>query len=204
MISFEGIEGSGKSTQCRYLISDLRRRGLKVEFLREPGSSYFGEKIREILLFGKGRLNNFCEMLLFIAARTQLVEEKIKKAFAKKDVIVLDRYIDATVAYQGYAGGQNIEMINLLNKHAASGAFPDLTILLDLPVKTGLSRCSGNDRFEKRGISFHEKVRSGYLELARKNPQRIKKISALGLPEEVRERIRKTVDNALNSRRRKK
>ena len=197
IISFEGIEGSGKSTQCRLLTNYLRKLGLKVAIFREPGSSKVGEKIRQILLHSKGKLTHFCETMLFIAARGQLTAEKIKPLLAKKDVIILDRYIDATVAYQGYGSGVDLKLINQLNIAAADEIIPKLTILMDVAPKIGLRRSGRTDRFEKRKLSFHNKVRHGYLQLAKKNPRRIKKFSSQEPMDKVQAKIREFIDHEL-------
>jgi len=194
IISFEGIEGTGKSTQCRLLSAYLKKKGLKVMVMREPGSSSLGEEIRHILLHGKGKLTPFSETMLFLAARGQLCAEKIVSNAAKKDVIILDRYIDATVAYQGYGAGVDRELIRRLNAAVVGEFVPDITFLLDLSPKAGLARSGRKDRFEKRAFVFFEKVRAGYLRLAKENPKRITVIAADAAIESVRERIRAAVE----------
>lgn len=196
-ISFEGIEGTGKSTHAQLLSRYLKRKGLSIVFFREPGSSEVGERIREILLHGKEKLTGFSEALLFLAARAQLVEEKIKPALGKKNVVILDRYIDATLAYQGYGAGVDFNLIKKLNNFAVGDVVPDLTILLDVPAKLGLQRSGRKDRFEKRKISFHKKVREGYLKIAKENPKRIKVISAKNSIQVVQEAIRRMAEKAL-------
>ncbi len=178
LLSFEGIEGTGKSTQTRLLCTYLKNKGIKYALLREPGSSVIGEKIRDILLFSKGNLSCFAETLLFIVARDQLRRQKIEAALKKKDVVILDRYGDATIAYQGYGSGVDRKLINALNKMAMGAAIPDLTILLDIDPKLGLVRSGRNDRFEKREMAFHKRVRQGYLAVAKANPKRVKIINA--------------------------
>lgn len=202
-MSFEGIEGTGKSTQCRRLVNYLRRQGLKVIVLREPGSSVIGEQMRNILLHGKGKLSSFSEALLFMVARTQLVLEKINPIFEKKDVIILDRYIDATIAYQGYGGDVDIKLLKQLNNYAVSGVIPDLTILFDLTPKIGIKRSGRGDRFEKRKMSFHAKVRNGYLKLAKENPKRIKVIPVQGDISSVQKTVRGIFESAYRCGKRK-
>lgn len=197
LLSMEGIEGTGKSTHCRILSRFLKRQGYKVCIFREPGSSSLGEKIREILLHSKNELTAFCETLLFVAAREQLVTQKLKKNLYTKDVIILDRYIDATLAYQGYGAGVDVRLIKQLNKAAVGKLVPDLTILLDVCPKTGISRSGRGDRFEKRNLAFHGKVRNGYLRLAKKDKKRIKVIATDTSIENVEEKIQQIIHNRL-------
>ncbi|MBI4846897.1 MAG: dTMP kinase [Candidatus Omnitrophica bacterium] len=197
IISFEGIEGTGKSTQCRLLSKYLKNKGLKVIVLREPGSSVIGEDIRRILLHGKGKLTSFSETLLFIAARCQLVEEKISVNLRKKDIIILDRFIDATLAYQGFGAGVDLKLIRKLNKAVAGDFTPNLTLLLDIEPKDGLIRSGRNDRFEKRKLSFHSRVRNGYLALAKSYHKRIKVISTKEDIKAVHKKICYFVDETL-------
>ncbi|MCP4648977.1 MAG: dTMP kinase [PVC group bacterium] len=204
LISFEGIEGTGKSTQCRLLVNYLKRKGLKVTLFREPGSSAVGEKMREILLHGKGNLTSLSETLLFIIARAQLVVEKIKPSLKKKDIIILDRYIDATLAYQGYGGNVDKALIKSLNKHAIADMVPDLTILFDIDPKIGLTRSGRGDRFEKRKISFHRRVRNGYLKVARENQSRIKVIPVKDDIQTIQQCVRDIVQDACRCRKLRK
>lgn len=202
LISFEGIEGSGKSTQCRLLSNYLRKKGLKVAVYREPGSSTVGEYIRQILLHGQNKLTNFSETILFIAARAQLKAEKIEPDFKSKDVIILDRYIDATLAYQGYGSGIDQRLIKRLNKLAVCNAVPKLTILLDLNPEMGIKRSGRKDRFEKRKLAFHKRVRKGYLDLAKQNSRRIKVVCIKDRNiHSVQQQIRSIVFNAFCKRR---
>ena len=198
LISFEGIEGTGKSTQCKYLEQYLKDKRVKTAVFREPGTSVVGEAIRNILLHSKTQLTHFCEAMLFIAARAQLVEEQIKSNLYKKDIIILDRYIDATMAYQGYGDGVELELIEQLNKRAVNNLMPDLTILLDISPEIGLKRCIGNDRFEERELIFHQKVRQGYLKLAKNNSKRIQIVSAAQDIQAVRSALINIVNNAFN------
>ncbi len=175
LITFEGPEGSGKSTQACLLCAHLRRKGLKVIQLREPGSTKIGEQIREILLNTKNKkMDVVCEMLLYQAARAQLIKEKIQEALLQKKVVVLDRFLDATVCYQGYGAGISVNEILHIGKIATYGIVPDVTILLDVEVKQGLKRAKRGDRMEKKPIRFHQKVRRGYLTLAARNKKRVK------------------------------
>ncbi|UCB57117.1 MAG: dTMP kinase [Candidatus Omnitrophota bacterium] len=179
-ITFEGPEGSGKSTHVRLLCSELRRRGLPVVCLREPGGTKIGEKIRNILLDAKNKdMDAVCEMLLYQAARAQLVREKILSALRDKKIVILDRFLDATICYQGYGAGIDIKLIKQIGKFVTGGICPDLTILLDIEAGKGLKRSGRRDRIEKKSLEFHRRVRKGYLKLARENPHRIKIIPVM-------------------------
>ena len=198
IISFEGIEGTGKSTQSKLLGDYLRKKGIKTAFFREPGSSKFGEQIRDILLHSKTKLDKVSETLLFMSARNQLRMEKIEPAMSEKDVVIIDRYIDATVAYQGYGSGVDIKLINKLNQVVADKCFPDLTILFDIDVNTGIKRCGRADKFEKRSLFYHNKVRNGYLQIAKKNTKRVKVIKVDRDIETIQNELRLIIFNELN------
>ncbi len=177
-ITVEGIEGSGKSSIINFLEKFLKKRGFKVKVFREPGSTRIGEKIRSILLDNRNKeLSKHTELLLYLACRTQLVEEKLKKALAKYDFVICDRFFDSTLVYQGYALGlRDIaeEAVKLFNLSRV----PDLTILLDTKVKEGLKRIKHKDRIESRPISFHQRLKRGYRLLAKQYPKRIRIIKA--------------------------
>jgi len=174
-ITFEGSEGCGKSTQSRMLFDYLKAKGKKVIYLREPGGVKVSELIREILLNPKNKISPEAETLLYMAARAQVVEEIIRPALLAGKIVVCDRFMDSTIAYQGYGLGVDIKLIKSIGNFATQGINPDLTIFLDLPVVSGLKyRHSCKDRIEQRSIGYHEKVRRGYLALARKEPRRIK------------------------------
>lgn len=177
-ITFEGPEGCGKSTQSKLLSEFLAKKGYQVLHLREPGSTEIGEKIRQILLDPKNKaMSNICELFLYMAARSQLVEEKIIPNLKKGKIIICDRFQDATLAYQGYAGGLDIKMIKCLGSLATFKIKPDLTILLDSCVKAGFKRINrALDRLESKSFKYHLKVRKGYLALAKQEPKRIKVI----------------------------
>jgi dTMP kinase len=175
-ITFEGPEGSGKSTHIKLLGGYLRKKGYSVVLLREPGNTKIGEKIRKILLDPKNKkMCAYSEMLLYMAARSQLIKENILPSLKKGKVVICDRFLDSTRAYQGYALGINLSLINKLGKFVSRDIVPDLTVFLDIETKKGLSR-SGRirDRIEKRPLPFHEKVKRGYLKLVRAEPKRIK------------------------------
>ena len=180
LITFEGSEGSGKSTHVRLLCGYLRRKGFPVLRFREPGGTLISEKIRGILLDPKNKnMDTVCEMLLYQAARAQLVREKILAALKEKKIVVLDRFLDATICYQGYGAKLDIETIKQVGRLATCGIQPDLTILLDIGAEEGLRRSRRRDRIEKKPLEFHRRVRKGYLKLARENPRRIKIVPVL-------------------------
>lgn len=183
-ITFEGPDGAGKTTQIKMLEEYLLAKGKKVKLTREPGGTKISEGIRGLLLDAnnKGMVDR-TELLLYAASRAQHVDELIAPAVEEGQVVICDRFYDSTLAYQGYGRGIDISLIEQLNLIATKGINPDLTILLDIDVNKGLSRVqsqrgSALDRLEGEKIEFHEKVRAGFLILARENPQRIKVISA--------------------------
>ncbi|MBI4571463.1 MAG: dTMP kinase [Chloroflexi bacterium] len=177
-ITLEGGEGAGKSVQSQALARRLEERGLTVVRTREPGGTALGERLRAIALDLSGAsvaLDPLAETLLFIAARAQLVTEVIAPALERGDTVVCDRFADSTLAYQGYGRGVALETIEQLNTVATRGLRPDLTVLLDLPVETGLARTGAQgtaDRFGREERAFHELVRAGYRELAAREPAR--------------------------------
>lgn len=174
-ISFEGVEGSGKTTQAEALVEWLTRSQIPHIFVREPGSTSVGEAIREILLDPANKeMHPKCEVLLFLAARSQLTYEKILDALSEKKVVVADRFSDSTAAYQVHGYDLPARMVTILNRFATAGIKPDLTFLVDIDVDTGRQRSAGNDRMEKRDVQYHEKVREGYLRLAQRAKKRIK------------------------------
>ena len=188
-ITFEGIDGSGKTTQIKLLIPLLQANGYDCVFTREPGATTIGNKIRAILLdSAHTRMLPLTELLLYEADRAQHVHEVIKPALAANRVVVSDRFFDATRVYQGYARGFDLKFIEEIERVVTGNLKPDLTIVLDLPVGSGLKRAwqriknqsTGvcEDRFEKEAIVFHEKVRHGYLVLAAKDPERFRVIDA--------------------------
>ena len=194
-ITFEGPEGSGKSTHSRLLCNFLRKKGLKVLYTREPGGTLISEKIRKVLLDPKNKgMDAATEMLLYMAARVEIVKQKILPALEKRKIVVCDRFLDATVVYQGYAGGLDVKLIKNIGRLVTGGISPDLTFLLDIDVKHGLRRAGKTkDRMERKSILYHKKVRKGYLAIARGEPRRMKVFSAVGDIEETQEKIRNTV-----------
>ena len=200
-ITFEGSEGCGKSTQSRMLFDYLKRKGKKVVYLREPGGVKLSERIRELLLNPESKISPQAETLLYMAARAQVVEDVIKPALLKGKIVVCDRFLDSTVAYQGYGLGMDIRMIMIMGKFATLGVSPYLTIFLDLPVKKGLKhRLLTKDRIEQRSLVYHQRVRNGYLKLARKEPGRIKIIKVEQDKKVTQSNIRILVDKLLVNR----
>lgn len=177
-ITFEGSEGCGKSTQSKMLADYLKKKGYRVVYLREPGATRLSEKIRDVLLDRKNSaMSAGCEMLLYMAARAQIVSEVIKPALEKGKIVICDRFLDSTIAYQGYGLGMEIKLIKDIGRFVTQGIRPDLTILLDVPLKQGLKHRDGNkDRIEQRPLSYHARVRQGYLKLAKLEPKRIRSI----------------------------
>ena len=173
LITFEGIDGSGKSTQINLLKTKFDKNNINNIVVREPGGNVVSEKIRDILLDNKNNINEYTEVLLFMSSRSQLVNEIIKPALKNNHFVLCDRYIDSTIAYQGYGRGINKKDIDILNDFAVQGVLPKLTLFFDLDINTALNRMSVNkDRMEKSNLQFWKNVRSGYLELSKKYSQR--------------------------------
>jgi len=201
LITFEGPEGSGKSTHVRLLCQYLRRKGFGVLHLREPGSTQIGEQIRSILLNPKNKdMNVVCEMLLYQAARAQLVHEKIQAALKEKKIVILDRFLDATICYQGFGAKLDINIIKQIGRLVTCGIQPDLTVLLDIGAEEGLRKSKRRDRIERKPLEFHRRVRRGYLKLARENPRRIKVVPLAWEIPRTQAAIRKIVDKKVKWR----
>ena len=172
-ITLEGPEGSGKSSQGRWLVQRLRRAGYWVVWLQDPGSTALGRALRNALLHRPTPLAPLAEALLFIGGRVQLVEERIRPALAEGQIVVCDRFHDSTVAYQGCGGGLDVPWLNRLGREALHGVMPSLTILLDVPTTLGFARLRrARDRMERKARAFHRRVRAGYLRLAAQEPRR--------------------------------
>jgi len=196
LITFEGIDGCGKSTQMRLLGQYLTERGVAVVSTREPGGTELGRKVRSALLDGgAGSVEPLAELLLYAADRAQHVRRVILPALSLGKVVLSDRFYDATTVYQGYARGFDLELVNQLNELATGGLKPDLTLLLDLDVETGLKRtmrrgdgtgvtAAGPDRLDQEPVEFHERVRQAYLDIAAREPERFRIIPSAG-PVEV-------------------
>lgn len=196
IISFEGIEGVGKSTQINLLKDYLESKGLTVTVLREPGSTITGESIRSILLDSEENLSEESELLLMFAARAQLISEKVLNN--NVDVILFDRFYDASIAYQGFGRGLSINFIKNLIDFTKCPT-PDLTFLLDISVQDGFERKIADikDRIESSGDEFFNKVRNGYLEIANDQPGRIKIIDAMDSIESIYEKIIEHVNQTI-------
>ncbi|MGE5443651.1 MAG: dTMP kinase [Ignavibacteriales bacterium] len=193
-ITFEGVEGSGKSTQAELLKVFLLKQGHEVALTREPGWGALGRLIRKMLLEEKDLdLDPLAELYLFCADRTQHVRDFIKPMLREGYIVICDRFTDSTIAYQGYGRGLDLELVEKVSKTAALSLKPDLTILLNLPVKVGLSRLekrSGKTKMDEEPVEFHERVRNGYIFIAQKEPRRIKVVNAARDIDEVQEEIR--------------
>ncbi|UCD34110.1 MAG: dTMP kinase [Nitrospiraceae bacterium] len=193
-ISFEGIEGSGKSTQVKLLAEHLSAAGRTVLETAEPGGTRIGNKIRKILLEPQNHMDPLAELLLYYAARAQHVREVIYPALLKNTVVITDRFTDSTVAYQGYARGIDLSVINTLDEIVVPDMRPALTIILDLEVEEGLRRnreARKEDRFEQETIDFHNRVRQAFHQIARDDPRRVRIVDASRGIDEVARDVRR-------------
>ena len=198
-ITFEGADGCGKTTQAKLLVEWLNKKQLNNIFTFEPGATDLGKSLRQILLHYDKPVANAAESFLYLADRAQHVQGVIKPALLENKIVICDRFVDSTLAYQGFARGEDIEKINFLNKIATSGIAPDLTIVFDIESEIAQRRLGKKkDRLESEGITFHKKVREGYLKLAQSEPQRIKVINANNSIEEIFEQVKKLVGELLN------
>jgi len=177
-ITLEGVEGAGKTSVAEPVARALEEAGWNVARLREPGGEPFAEAIRAALLHAEGPVEARTELLLFLAARAQVTERRIRPALGRGEVVLCDRYADSTIVYQGHARGLDLEEVRRLNAFATGGLTPDLTLLLDLPAETGLRRQKNGNRMEAEPLAFHERVREGYLFEARREPARWRVIDA--------------------------
>lgn len=197
-ITFEGADGCGKTTQINLLNEYLKNKNYKTITTLEPGGSDIGKQLRQILLHHDGFVSKRAEVFMYLADRAQHVDAVIKKGVEENKIVLCDRHIDSSVAYQGYARGGNIEQIDLLNELATGGYKPDLTFVFDVDSIIAQQRVGETkDRLEKEGLEFHKKVRQGYLELAKKYPQRIKVIDSNKSIEEVFEQVKKIINEIL-------
>ncbi|MEI7998212.1 MAG: dTMP kinase [Candidatus Omnitrophota bacterium] len=198
-ITFEGSEGSGKSTQSGMVLEYLKSKKLPVMLLREPGGVKISEKIRKILLDVKSKgMGDECETLLYMAARAQLVKEVLKPALDQGKIVLCDRFLDSTIAYQGGGNGVDGMTIEKIGRFAVGGIKPNLTLLFDINTKEGLSRTNAQkDRIELRPLEYHNRVRQGYLTLAKKEPRRIKVISVNAPKEIIFERVKTYIDKII-------
>lgn len=195
-ITFEGADGCGKTTQMNLLKDYLVQNGYEVVLTREPGAKGLGEQLREILLNYDGKVADRCESFLFLADRAQNIETIVIPSIKQGKIVLCDRHIDSTVAYQGYGRGLDLDEINYLNNIATGGIKPDLTYVFDVDVETSAKRVGDEkDRMESAGKEFFNRVRNGYLELAKKEPQRIKVIDSTRSIEEVFQNVLKEFIN---------
>lgn len=194
-ITFEGADGCGKTTQIELLDKYLRAAGRDTLLTREPGSRGLGEKLREILLNYDSEVSPTAESFLFLADRAQHVDCIIKPALKEGKIVLCDRHTDSTVAYQGYGRELDITQINYLNNIATGGLKPDLTIIFDIDVETSLARVGKNkDRMESAGVEFFNRVRHGYLDIARKEPDRVKVIDSSDTIENIHKKVLELVN----------
>jgi dTMP kinase len=200
-ISFEGIDGAGKSTQVRRLKTFLEQRGRKVFVAREPGGTELGERIRELLLDG-GEVVPWAEAYLFAAARAQLVERVLRPALARGCDVIVDRYVDSSLAYQGIARGLGVTDVYDLNRKAVQDLVPDRTFLLSLPAEDASFRHGEGgppDRMERESLVFRRNVEDGYLDLVERFPDRIVEIDAAASRDEIAALVRENVRRLLES-----
>lgn len=194
-ITLEGPEGSGKTSHIPYLVEYLREKGFSVFPTREPGGTSIGEQIRDVLHSLKNtEMHARTETLLYQAARAQFVEQIVRPRLALGEIVLSDRYADSTLAYQGYGHQQDLEQVRALIRYATGGLVPDLTVLLDVDVETGLKRKKKADewnRLDAYTVEFHQRVRAGYLEMVRQEPGRWAVVDASQGWDEVQDSLRK-------------
>ena len=189
-ITFEGTDGCGKTTQIKLLEEYLESKGKKVLLTREPGAKGLGVKLREILLNYDGEVSPNCESFLFLADRAQHIDTIIKPAVERGEIVLCDRHTDSTVAYQGYGRGVDLDEIKMLNNIATSGVKPDLTFIFDIDIETAQARVGKEkDRMESAGVEFFQRVRQGYLEIAKSEPKRVKLIDGTRPIEDIYKEI---------------
>ena len=197
-ITFEGADGCGKTTQLNLLKAYLEEKGYEVLVTREPGAKGLGEKLREILLNYDGEVSDRCESFLFLADRAQHVDKIINPAIEQGKIILCDRHTDSTVAYQGYGRGLDLNRIKMLNEIAVNGTVPDLTYVFDVDIETSMRRVGNSkDRMESAGKEFFNRVRQGYLEIAKNEPQRVKVIDSANSIEKVFEEVKRIFDEMM-------
>ncbi len=188
-ITFEGCDGCGKSTQLKKFSEYLAAQGIPHIFTREPGGGKISEQIREILLSGKNlEMTDECEALLYAAARVQHLADRVEPALAKGEMVICDRYVDSSLAYQAYARGLGVDFITKINAFALENYLPDVTVLIELSPEEAFRRKHGadeNDRMELAGMAFHKRVYEGYLALAKKEPNRFAVVDGRKTPQEI-------------------
>ena len=198
-ITFEGADGCGKTTQLNLLKEYLENNGHEVVLTREPGGKGLGEKVREILLNYDGEVSNRCESFLFLADRAQNIDIIVNPAIEQGKIVLCDRHTDSSVAYQGYGRGLDINQINTLNNLATNNKKPDLTLVFDVDIETSMQRVGNEkDRMESAGKDFFNRVRNGYLELAKQEPERIKVIDSTKSIQEVQKNVIEIIKTKLN------
>lgn len=209
-VTFEGIEGCGKTTQITRVADSLRQKDFDVIVTREPGGCQISDKIRTILLDSNhNAMVPETELLLYTASRAQHIAQVVRPALVQGKIVLCDRFCDATLAYQGYGRHLDLEIINQLNHYACQGTTPDVTLLLDLPVQDGLGRARSRnaqnvavdeDRFEQESLEFHQRIRDAYLLFSQQQSERIKVIDATGDLDDVYHRITSTLFPILTTR----
>ncbi len=199
-ITFEGIDGCGKTTQAMLTYKFLIAAGCRVKLLREPGSTEVAERIRGILLDKKLDVGDVSELLLYEAARAEITAKEIAPALARGQMVLCDRFYDSTTAYQGYGRKLDISMVRSLHRVAVGEVKPDLTLVFDVSLKTALTRRSGDpDRLESQSLAFFERVRKGFLEIARKERRRVKVVDAAQSVDSVFEDVKKHLSRKLQA-----
>lgn len=198
-ITFEGADGCGKTTQSKLVQEYLENSGYEVIWTREPGAKGLGQNIRELLLHYDGEVAPMCEAFLFLADRAQHIEHLIKPAVDEGKIVICDRHTDSTIAYQGYGRGEDIKQLKYLNSLATGDIKPDLTFVFDVSTEVAQKRVGDEkDRMESAGMEFHKKVRQGYLEIAKQEPERVKVIDANNNIERVFEDTKKMLEKFLH------
>ena len=204
LITFEGPDGSGKTTQARLLVEYLQARGYPVIYTREPGGTEISEQIRQVILSTRNKaMQREAEVLLFSAARAQIVAELIRPALAADKIVICDRYADSTMAYQGYGLGLDLDALRAITRFATGGLVPALTFYVDVPAEIGLARRHRGEtnRLDQKDVAYHARVRNGYLELARAEPQRFVVIDGTRTIDAVQQEIRARMLSELKVRR---
>lgn len=201
-LTMEGPDGAGKSTQIELLRDYLSRKGYDIIVCREPGGTKISEAIRQVILNKDfTEMSHITELLLYTAARAQLMEEVIRPALKEGKVVICDRFVESSAVYQGIARGMGIELVYEINQYAIGDTLPDLTIMIDLDAKTGISRKKEQaelDRMEREALDFHEKVVKGYREIAALHPERIYKVDGHQTIEEIHKKIAAAVDKIIS------
>lgn len=196
-ITFEGCDGCGKSTQLKWLANYFEENAVPHIFTREPGGGKISEAIREILLSGKNmEMTDECEALLYAASRVQHLSDRVEPALARGELVVCDRYVDSSLAYQAYGRGLGVEFISKINAYALDKYLPDVTIFIDLSPEAAFARKKGadaDDRLEQAGLAFHQRVYEGYCILAKENPDRFVVVDGNQTPQEIFEAVIKAL-----------